>query len=318
MKSGWKKYLLYSILIIVGGSLLFGLIRLGYLAEWTGFGEYTSTSPNAERGKTLWDWMELLIIPLFLAGGVFYLNWSERKTEREIAKDRQQEAALQVYIDRMSELLLKGELQSDKNKEARNVARIRSLSVLRGLDERRKGFVLRFLKEADLINRENTLVDLSGADLALAELRGANLVNSNLQGVNLQNADLYGAGLHNADLQFANLQKTNFNRANLLDANLSEANLFKANLTYAVLAQAVLEQSYLRGVDLSDAELFGARFYYADLSGANLSRASLIDAILESADLTKANLRGAKVTDVQLATTHSLRGAIMPDGTKHE
>ena len=56
--------------------------------------------------KTLWDWLELLVIPVFLAGGAFYLNRSERAVEREIATDRQQEVALQTYLDRMTDLLL--------------------------------------------------------------------------------------------------------------------------------------------------------------------------------------------------------------------
>jgi hypothetical protein len=56
--------------------------------------------------------MQLLIIPFVLASGAFYLNRSERaverqtaneraELEREIAKDRLQEAALQSYLDRI-------------------------------------------------------------------------------------------------------------------------------------------------------------------------------------------------------------------------
>lgn len=94
MKSGWKKYLLYGSLIIIVGSLVFILVET-VKAKNTGF-----------ETKTLWDWMELLVIPLVLAIGALILNRSERETEREITKDRQQEAALQFYLDRMSELLL--------------------------------------------------------------------------------------------------------------------------------------------------------------------------------------------------------------------
>jgi len=169
MNQSLKKYLLYALYILVGVGLVYGLIQvilIGYSASWTGF-----------TTKTLWDWMELLIIPLVLAGGVFYLNRSERaverriaedrtkedrrladdraKLEREIATDRQQEAALQAYIDRMAELLLKEELRnSEENEEVCNVARIRTLTVLRGLDPKRKGLVLLFLKEAELINKD--------------------------------------------------------------------------------------------------------------------------------------------------------------------
>jgi len=46
----------------------------------------------------------------------------------------------------------------------------------------------------------------------------------------------------------------------------------------------------------------------ADLPGVNLNQA----------DLERANLAGAKVTGEQLAQARSLRGATLPDGTKHE
>lgn len=106
MKSTWKTYLLYASLVIVGGCLVFILVET-VRAKNTGF-----------ETKTLWDWMELLIIPLVLAIGAFFLNRSERATEREttnkraelereIAKDRQQEAALQAYLDRMSDCCLR-------------------------------------------------------------------------------------------------------------------------------------------------------------------------------------------------------------------
>ena len=69
------------------------------------------------RGKTLWDWLQLLIIPAVLAVGGYIFNYTisrnernaadqRNQTEREIAQDNQREAALQEYIDKMSELLL--------------------------------------------------------------------------------------------------------------------------------------------------------------------------------------------------------------------
>ena len=66
MRFIWKEYLLYATVFIVGVILLFILeetIRFGN----TGF-----------ETKTLWDWMELLVIPLVLALGAFVLNRSEK------------------------------------------------------------------------------------------------------------------------------------------------------------------------------------------------------------------------------------------------
>lgn len=195
--------------------------------------------------RTLWDWMQLLIIPLALTGGALYLQRAERtverqsteiraKLEREIATDRQQEAALQSYLDHMADLLLNENLLTSGNEELRNVARIRTLTVLRGLDARRKGLLLLFLYESGLI-LERLIVDLDGADLSGAELYSANLSGANLVNVNLNRAEL-----STANLSGARLIKANLNRAQLIDTELSGANLSEADLRDAKVSDQQL------------------------------------------------------------------------------
>ena len=128
MKPALKKYWIYISIAIVVGVLLF-LIEETVRAKTTG-----------SEVKTLWDWMELLIIPLFLAGGAFFLNRSEKeierqtvenhaKLEREIAIDRQQVDALQSYLDRMANLLLIDKLRTTKNKTHLGETKLWELSV---------------------------------------------------------------------------------------------------------------------------------------------------------------------------------------------
>lgn len=291
MYSRWKSYLLYASLIIVGGGLIFGLtqaILAGYSASWTGFGDFTKPNGEFVRGKNLWDWLELLIIPLFLTGGAIALNFSEKnrerklaedraKLEREIAMDRQQEAALQAYLDRMAELLLEKKFLTTEDKEVRDVARIRTLTVLRGLDIKRKGIVLNFLYEAKLIDRGKPIIELQGADLSGTKLINTILANTDLIGVDLTEADLHGSHFTNANLGGAILTRADLHNAILTIASLVNVNLQNANLSGAIFDRTNLKNTDLRG---------------AVLQGAILNDTSLKDANLE--------------------------GATMPDGTKHD
>jgi hypothetical protein len=102
-------------------------------------------------------------------------------------------------------------------------------------------------------------------------------------------------------------------RRDFIEADLSWANLSGAYLIRINLLGADLRKANLSGADLRRANLRGADLSRADLSGANLSGANL-----READLSGANLTRATVTVNQLATTKSLEGATMPDGTKHE
>src|SRR5215472_12647663 len=101
------------ILMLVVLIALVVVIILGYTNNWSWAGL---------RGKTLYDWLQLLIIPAVLAVGGYLFNFTtsrnEQKatqlrdqTELDIAIDNQREAALQAYIDSMSELLLEKKLR---------------------------------------------------------------------------------------------------------------------------------------------------------------------------------------------------------------
>jgi hypothetical protein len=256
---------------------------------WTGFNE--SIGPQVSRyqpAKTLWDWMQLLIIPLVLAGGALLFNFviskneqratqARDQTERSIAFDSQREAALQTYLDKMSELLLERSLRkSTEGDEVRDIARARTLTVLRRLDSGRKASVLQFIYESNLIS----IIDLQEASLTEIKLISARLGNANLS----------RADLSRADLSKSSLWSTNFR-----DANLSLSNLSEAILRGAVLQGTQISGSILRQADLSKANLSGANLSGVDLSGVDLSRANLSDAIMN-----EVVLRGAIYTPEQL------------------
>jgi hypothetical protein len=201
------------------------LIRVGQQYQWTGFGESVQTKPDNQEiqpRKTLWDWLQLFIVPLALAAiGLWFsaqqdahqqqIEEKRAQSERQIEKQRAQDAALQAYLDQMSQLKLNGNLRdSEEDSEVRTLARARTQTVLGRLNSRRKGSVVQFLYEADLINKNHPVVslsdvrlsgaDLSGADLSGADLSDADLIDANLSDTYLNQADLSGANLLGADL----------------------------------------------------------------------------------------------------------------------
>jgi uncharacterized protein YjbI with pentapeptide repeats len=257
--------------------------------DWTGFGPDEDYPSSTHVGlvlpaKNLWDWMQLIIVPVSAALLVAWFNWrdklrDERQHELDQAREenrraeeqareenRQQEAILEGYLDRMAGLLLNTSLRAaytDRAVEAaRDLATARTVSVLERLDGARKGRLVRFLYEAELINKVRPIVDLRGANLRWANLGGANLEGADLGGANLRDASLHGA-----DLGGANLRGADLGRANLRDANLRDANLEGAILGDAILGDAILEGAILGDAILGDAILEGAILEGAILEG---------------------------------------------------
>jgi uncharacterized protein YjbI with pentapeptide repeats len=302
------------VLLVLGGASL----------GWTGF-----------RGKTLWDLLQLLIVPLVLVGigFLFEMQQAERqqaleeqqqaledrraKTESELAEQRAQDEALQAYLDQMGSLLLENDLRAaEEGSEVRTLALARTITVLGRLkDPTHRTAVMAFLVEAELVQR------VEGGRGPIIPLGGSNLSGANLGGADLRNADLGGANLHEARLDLADLRNADLSGANLRGAYLRYAQLHGARLS------SDLGDADLSGANLSGAYLSGAFLERVDLSDANLSNADLIEADLRGAPLNGADLRGANLNRADLRGTEgvtketleqqakSLRGATMAHGT---
>jgi len=369
LRSWWrcirKHWKVATIIALVIAAMAF--IFIESLINGTGFNGYYATSTTRtirgslptitstetyQPGKTLWDWLQLLIVPIVLALGATLFNraitHNEQKiadqryvNEQHIALDKQREDLLQVYLDRMSDLLLNGGLlHSNPDAEVRDIARVRTLTVLRQLDSRRKNYVLSFLRETKLVTPEPATniisfcsaelsrvdfkdVNLSDIDLSKSNLSKADFTGANIRKVNLSEADLTEANMsstyitsskfdratlnkanfHKACLEVVSFEGASFPRTYLKNANFSETQFYRVDLSHAYLEKADLSGAYFADTNFSESVFFGAT-----VSGARLTNADLREVDLAEADLRKASLAGAKLNKADLSRAN-LSGA---------
>ena len=292
--------ILIVLLLFIGGSI-FVTYAYEFQLSWTGFN--ASQGPNVQQyqpTKTLWDWLQLLFVPIVLSVAAYWFNRvnSEReqklgilrdKTERAIALDSQRAALLQDYLDRMSDLLIGQKLcDPQTSSEARHVARARTLIVLPQLDDKRKGRLIQFLYESQLLilgtsnciplhNADLSGANLSGFDLMGINLTGADLSKTQLKDTNLSEAQLQGTCLHEADLSGATLRSTNLCNADLSRAKLNGARLQEAKLLQANLSQAQFAWTVVTKADFSD----------AIINGIKIEETAFDDAILSTTQVEK-------------------------------
>lgn len=310
-------------------------------------GKLTKITKEYQRGKTFWDWMQLLIIPFVLALATIWLNFTQAQTslqnsqkqhftDTQLALDKQRQEALVAYQKDISDLLLTHQLRSSKKgDDVRSVARARTLSTLQILDPSRKGLLIQFIQEAGLIATESWVISLSGADLREVELSASSISKANLQGSeNSAQAPLQGndsnappgsnsnasnasnappGNSSNAPPQKGNSQKSNLFIPNLRNANfsgadLSEAKLISTNLSGAGFLATKLIGANFSGATLTNAILVEADFSFANLTNADLSAATLYRADLREANLSNTNLKEADLSYVNLSKAN-LSGA---------
>lgn len=335
---------------VIAAFAIIAVILVGIWADmnfaWTGYG-YSANSLTQDqafgRYRTIWDWLELLIIPAVLALSAVFFNRAERRNEREIAQnriiqdrkiaserliedrriatERAEAAALETYLDRMAPLVIDGKLHSSsQNHHSKTIARAWTLTVASQLNGERKGTLIRFLYEAQLIQKGNPIISLEGMDFRDSALDHAYLSAVNVSQANFSNADFSGAELprslfigsklHGTIFLDVNLQEADFGAAKLHNAILSTAKLQDANFTAAIIMQTEFNGAWLHNADFSHTQIDKSNFENCLLFGAKLERTEFTETNLRHAILANANISYTKFNATDLSKA-SLSGAYL-------
>ncbi len=247
VKQFWQKSTRNKIVILVIVFLLVSIVG-GYTQSWyfawVGVGDFISSSGDYERGKTLWDWLGLAVIPLAFFFGARWFEQQARKRRIKVLcrqmGHRKNELALAAVIELAGLVKLDDETLVGAPLEWANLSKANLKGAkLNGAD----------LHEAILIETNLIEAKLSGANLSGADLRGANLRGANLHGADLRRAKLQKAILKGADLREADLSRADLSGANLRGADLSGADLRDTNLWDTNLREANLSETKLEGAE---------------------------------------------------------------------
>lgn len=298
--------------------------------------------------KTLWNWLEIIGIPISLA---FLGAWlqqlqqqritEEAKAEKDrahllekqrdkLANEELKEAALQVYFDRLSTLLIDQELlavtiKSDPLEEkainhlkidfttekeriltsARDIIRARTLATLRRFhkDKTRKTSVIQFLIETDILKKLK--INLDGADLSETRISKSKANTKFTQGLQIF-LDSMGIPLEdyfNTHDVLSAVNKPDFEAKipKHSRVDLSEISFRAVNFSKSYLVEVDFSKANLVEANLSEANLNGAILLYAQLGSANLYKANLCHAKLGSAILVGADLRHSQFSEADLS-----------------
>jgi uncharacterized protein YjbI with pentapeptide repeats len=292
-------------------------------------------------GKTLWDWLQLIIVPLAIAIIAFQLNKAEKERSQELELDK----VLQNYFDNIEKLISLGLKSSNDKSDLRELARSRTLATFKILDGKRKGILIKFLYELGLISKgkgfqdtSNPIINLRGADLRGCDISSdkswsvnetalgiRRFRNMELSDIDLADTDLRSANFSNATLIGSNLSGVNLDDANISGANFSEGTLYGANLRNTNATSAYFGNSKLRLCAFNNANLSDSNFMLAELYDIHIdyldpiSKSPLFDLTdFSGANLSQTNFAGTKVVPDQLRKAKSLKGCLLPNECKYD
>jgi uncharacterized protein YjbI with pentapeptide repeats len=173
-------------------------------------------------GKPVWEWLQLLIVPVALAVIGLWFTAQQDARQQEIESSRAeaaqdleeqvtQDEALQAYFDQLGQLILERNLlDADVNSPVFTLAQARTSTAIRRSDEEHRDIILQFLTDSGLAG---TTVRIAGTHITSIDGHPPDGESSPdgetsfslLKGINLSGADLRGASLSQVDLSYANL-----------------------------------------------------------------------------------------------------------------
>lgn len=235
------------------------------------------------KGKTSWNYLEMIVIPLFLAITIGIINYrmNEKQVEiqkfinnsqLEIQRNIRNQASLEKYLEEIGKLITVCRSNESCNYESNqsNLVRAWTITISRILDSTEKVLVLNYLYESKLIgfdrpNIEKKIIfdsfDKDPPEYIQCKEPIVLLNKTNFEKINIQNINLTCISLLEVNLTKSNFSNSNLSGAFLYKANLKESNFLNSNLS-------------------------GVFFYKADLRGANFSESNL----------TKSNFSGYEET----------------------
>jgi len=277
----WLRWILFLLLFL----LILAIVAIvsNWIAnfKWSGF-----------QKKSFWDWLQLLIVPLMLALGAFYLNSAADFRDSQIAQEQKHQEILTDYFSKMQGLIVETKKIKETSgytklhpkdeaarllPEFRSTAKALTLSVLEQLDGERKGKVITYLAESQLITVDNNKpstqpeIKLDGANLAgmvLNDVDQVETVDKKPLGVAITGADMTESTIKNVRLFVGSqLGQSDFSRANLTDVYFTDADMHGAKFI----------NSQMTNVDLANTNLANARFDNVETTKITISPETKLD-----------------------------------------
>ncbi len=246
-----KMIILSIALILILGIVIGWAICPNNSPSWTGFGKQKIID-GYKHSKTLWDWLEIALIPVTIAVGSWYFGNIEKKRENQ----RFQNQIFSNYLELITNLLIEKDFSGSGNEKFRRIARSHTLKVFREVDGYKKGAILQFLYENELIF-SSPIINLNGVNISQAELSNICLKDASAKGVHFNHSEITHANLDGADFSGSNFEGSNLSNSTFIGSNLTHASFIKAKL---------------HNCDLTSSNLDGADFNFADINNSKITK----------------------------------------------
>lgn len=332
--------------ITIGIFIVLLVISIGYAIPFFGF------DLRNQSYRTLWDWLELIVVPAALLGFTVWFNRNQAERDRKREQNEKERERLRERAERKRErereeyerqIAFEREERDRKAERKEQEARFQQEAVNLYYDAMTELLLKEKLREK-LEERAQSWKNYEELKQAAAEseeidkppepkeepvihVARARTINI-LRRVDKDRRNdildfLRDSEMYNGDkslLQNARMSRIDLRQQYLWDINLRGAVLSNSKLQRAYMFEVQLQGADLRKANMQGANLISAQLQFAHLEEANLQGVLLYGANMQGANLTSVEIKGAflnvKIDDKVFATQFDGK-TVLPDGRQY-
>jgi uncharacterized protein YjbI with pentapeptide repeats len=243
------------------------------------------------------------------------ISKKNQDVQNKIAANRYQDGTFKDYIKEIGDLMKENNGSLTSNRLTATLARVKTLNVLRQLDEPRQTHVIHFLFEARQFTNADGFVPLDISTVELTNIDFRNLSRSSiiekisLAGVSLRNCgfgektqiehvNFTSTHFDHVNFSFNWLKRVDFSFANFLNLKFSFTKFKTVDFSSATIRSTNFSSSVFTNVNFSSTRLKTVGFFFANLHNASFSAGNIMDVDFSYATIWNTNFSSTLLANV--------------------
>lgn len=291
----WKKACLVSVFFVSFA----GIIALGYQIKWMGF-----------AGKTLWDWLEIAVVPIFIAGSVFFFDFIQKRndilsSQREL--ENQKELSREQFSRDQFDSFLSyfqdygGRLRDGAGTHEAQVIKFKTRAMFRTMSAFWIGEVFDFLSQSSIVRVIPDIFDEN-------EFKEVNISHAALRNVSMKDVRFFDCTAQQVVLSGGIFRTVLFNGTRISGGNFSNASFRNVRFDNCDLTGLQCNSIVMASTDFLNCILVRGRFSNGIFQSCLLQGVTLDFANIDGAAIRNINLRKCSLISTDFSSVELLNG----------
>lgn len=262
-----------------------------------------------QQSKTLWDWLQLLLVPIILILGGFWLNRSESRhslemqksindTNLSIEKERFEDGILNSYINDIAQMIINSDTAKLRTNRIMAVYKIKTLTTLNRLNSERRNYLIQFLVDSKMLNYWDFLSDFKNIHVSGIFFNDVSFDDFKFIGSSISSSRFFSCSIQSSKSSHSDFTSSMFNDMKINIFDISSSKFIQSSLVKVIFSECKIKDSKFYGSKIQHSSLGNSTIESSDLSCSTISNTNFSDTKFYCCDFIRSSIKDSSFIDV--------------------